>query len=629
MKQQKESLKVCDITPGTLVNWLNTNSGFFGKSPSLIWEALTKFTNAARNNGYNNGLSMSLAQYRQRSDPNLDANQKRLLLEGALASRYPVMLRVPSGYKTVDNEDGRDGHTILAYGLVPDFASNVSGTYQVNDPGVSTVPPNLWRRVVGNSNWKGKWLYGVAAKPVSGSVVLPNTVRIVLHSPGKIYVEGAVSHYKIGYADGVNFTNAFPGATYEYINPNLDFEPGVDNAPVPPPAEDIQVIRIQGRPDEPLDVKVVGTGTGSYTLTIDEEVWRNQNLEKVHTQEKTGTLSPGQLVTASIPSSGYGVPAQSNTPPKITWFLIDGATQEQFTGNYNIVSSVIHPWYPYLLGQKRAFPVGSRLIYYAEDYTPQMTGYHSATAWNAANTQYISSWPNPNGVDNQYSKSGRLNLNQAGIWDGSIDAEDASGNFSRIGINIHVGEYISITQQPISQAKIEGEGFSVSVSVTANPEPTYQWYKNGVPIPGATGQSFSKSGLVPNDFGQYHCVVKQFSGNQLMSEATSLSAQLDIIPANPPVVDRLWPLHLVKGGICKILGSNFGYNKESVRVVVNGRKIPVGKTNGSEIQFRVPSDLGVGNAIASVEVYGISSASQNTRIVPNIGGTILKARRIR
>lgn len=616
-----------DITPGTLLEWLNGNSGFAGKSPMLTWPTLTEFTNAAMINGYNNGKSMSLTHYRQKFSPNLDANQKRVQLEEALASRYPVMLRVPSGHRNVDNERNRDAHTILAYGLVPDFEANISGTYQVNDPGVSSSPQNLWRRAVGNSDWKGKWLFGTAAKPVQGSVVLPNRATIVLHSPGKIFVEGATSHYKIGYSDGVNFTNTFPKATYEFVNPNENFGPGIDNDPEPGAAEDIQVIQIEGRPNEPLNVKVVGTGTGPYTLTIDEKVWRNQNLEEVHSDERAGTLSPGAIVSAAVPASGYGHSPEL-LPPTLRWELVcalpDGTgpwiVRHSGAGNINLVDV------PY----KRGFIIN--IISETFNGLP-LDSNLQVTVTNNHTGATLRAYPRGGNNTTRYWEIGAVS---AGMYTGTITVVDFAGKTASFQAAFNIGWPVKFYKHPGSKIVSDGSSVQLQACARANPPPTFKWFKNGIQITqGASYHSLdgpdmhtghwiacsdlSLGAVNLGDFGQYYAIAYQGSGTPLGTLAQSTSAQLDVIPANPPVVMTLRPKNLIRGGTVRISGDHFGHNKESIRVVINGQKFQVKEVEGDEIKFRVPPTLSIGPASLQVEVYGVVSTNTlNTKVAASI-----------
>lgn len=90
------------------------------------------------------------------------------------------------------------------------------------------------------------------------------------------------------------------------------------------------------------------------------------------------------------------------------------------------------------------------------------------------------------------------------------------------------------TLQPINQSLVVGSAGTFSATATGNPAPTYQWYKNGVAISGATASSYSIAAIVQGDAGSYTCVATSTSEG-VTSPTTSTTAILTVTVA-PPVI---------------------------------------------------------------------------------------------
>jgi len=80
-----------------------------------------------------------------------------------------------------------------------------------------------------------------------------------------------------------------------------------------------------------------------------------------------------------------------------------------------------------------------------------------------------------------------------------------------------------ITGQPSSQTIVVGQSVDFSVVANGVPDPTYQWRKNGVNLPGATGRIYSIPSVVLGDAGSYTVVVSNIAGAVL-----SVAAQLSV-----------------------------------------------------------------------------------------------------
>lgn len=76
-----------------------------------------------------------------------------------------------------------------------------------------------------------------------------------------------------------------------------------------------------------------------------------------------------------------------------------------------------------------------------------------------------------------------------------------------------------ILSQPASQTVAAGSSVTLTVSTAAN-DGTYQWYKNGALIEGATGASYMISPVSTADSGTYYVVVTNSFGSVTSQSAT-------------------------------------------------------------------------------------------------------------
>jgi hypothetical protein len=91
-----------------------------------------------------------------------------------------------------------------------------------------------------------------------------------------------------------------------------------------------------------------------------------------------------------------------------------------------------------------------------------------------------------------------------------------------------------IEEQPASLTLADGSFAGFSVTVRARPAPLYQWYKDGIPIRGATSEQLSYSTVTKDNSGGYSVVVTNPVGSD-----TSTVARLTVTPSSPPFVTRI------------------------------------------------------------------------------------------
>ena len=82
-----------------------------------------------------------------------------------------------------------------------------------------------------------------------------------------------------------------------------------------------------------------------------------------------------------------------------------------------------------------------------------------------------------------------------------------------------------IVAQPLDVAALEGASATFSVEATGEPEPAYQWQKDGVAIGAATSAEFTIAAVVSDDAGSYNVIVSNSEGS-----VTSAAALLEVSP---------------------------------------------------------------------------------------------------
>jgi hypothetical protein len=107
------------------------------------------------------------------------------------------------------------------------------------------------------------------------------------------------------------------------------------------------------------------------------------------------------------------------------------------------------------------------------------------------------------------------------------------GNIEAAEVRVHGYETAQVVAAtpPASQVVLENSPFTFTVVASGTPEFTYQWMKNGVPIPGATGASYTDPSASMEDAGTYTVLVSNGYSE------TTVGAFLGVLrPSEPTVV---------------------------------------------------------------------------------------------
>jgi hypothetical protein len=78
----------------------------------------------------------------------------------------------------------------------------------------------------------------------------------------------------------------------------------------------------------------------------------------------------------------------------------------------------------------------------------------------------------------------------------------------------------SFVREPQSQSALPGSSAGFTAQATGSPEPTYQWTKNGQPVPGWTNATLVLTSLSTNDSGTYAVIATNSAGSVVSRSAT-------------------------------------------------------------------------------------------------------------
>jgi sugar lactone lactonase YvrE len=127
-----------------------------------------------------------------------------------------------------------------------------------------------------------------------------------------------------------------------------------------------------------------------------------------------------------------------------------------------------------------------------------------------------------NGIVVAGATSGTLTLtsiqaNQGGTF--SVTLSNALGVVSTRPFMVNVTAVPVITLQPAGQTLTVGETLRLSVTATGAPEPTYQWYRDGVPLSFGTSSTLIINNIQAGSGGDYTAVVTNSFGSVTSSIA--------------------------------------------------------------------------------------------------------------
>lgn len=114
------------------------------------------------------------------------------------------------------------------------------------------------------------------------------------------------------------------------------------------------------------------------------------------------------------------------------------------------------------------------------------------------------------------------------VWNAAVATTDSSGNLSfdsrghLNGFQVIIYQAPQISQQPDDLTIQPGQQATFSVQASANPEPSFQWFHDGIAIPGATNATLAIPSAAAGDEGDYTVVVSN-PGSSVTSDPATLA----------------------------------------------------------------------------------------------------------
>ena len=169
---------------------------------------------------------------------------------------------------------------------------------------------------------------------------------------------------------------------------------------------------------------------------------------------------------------------------------------------------------------------------------------------------------------------------------------------------------INLWQQPVPQSVASGGRVTLRAGVTGTSAVSYQWYKDGEPIAGATSATLTLSGFGAADAGRYSFTATNASGT-----VTSREAIVDLVGA-PAVVNLSKPIVANEGTPLNLSVTASGDATLTYQWTKNGTPI----ASATEAAFSLPSagiaDSGDYRVIISNGVATITSDAVSVTFLP-------------
>ena len=121
------------------------------------------------------------------------------------------------------------------------------------------------------------------------------------------------------------------------------------------------------------------------------------------------------------------------------------------------------------------------------------------------------------GYDFLYLKMGGMLKVQEGTHEGDLTVKGATKYAPPVPLSFSTD---------LAATKSVATGAALTLTVAAANgfgDYTYQWYKDGAPISGRTGASFSKSAAEAGDAGVYYCVATDKMGDSVTSKTCTVT----------------------------------------------------------------------------------------------------------
>jgi len=285
---------------------------------------------------------------------------------------------------------------------------------------------------------------------------------------------------------------------------------------------------------------------GTYCVTITNSAGSVTSSNAVVTVSAVAPTITTQPISQSIrpgSTAAFSVVASGTAPLSYQWYLngsvISGATTSTFSispvasadaGKYTVVVTNSAGAVTSAAGTLTVNALAPSVSITPPSSLSVFTGSSVSFAIVATGTApftyqwYLNGNAIPNATLTTYTIASAA-LTDSGSYTATVTNSGGTGTSSAVTLTVNaVIISPSITTQPAAQSIIVGNAATLSVSATGTGTLSYQWYKNGIAINGATSTSLTIAATALSDTGSYSVKITNSGGS-----TTSASAQLLVI----------------------------------------------------------------------------------------------------
>jgi hypothetical protein len=289
-----------DVTPAALQEWLiqKWQAAPSGKKSTYITEHndfAENFTEEFTRERFNSALTDTIVTNKTYIASGTPGDNRQRLID-AIQAGDAVKLRVPSGAGGAN----KFGHYVLAYGLVnpTELDSQIANNeILIHDPGHG----NVQTLADYEQNWGSyaSWLDDMSRPRLQiysgtkGNGPLPKTLDISVFSPVDVVLKDPLGR-RVGFDASEGVLNEAPGSQYwvEESYSTLDDGSGIPLSPVWTNNDLVKHLRIENPMSGEYSMEVLGTGNGSFEVTVATDEATQTTMSSF-----AGQISSGERLT--------------------------------------------------------------------------------------------------------------------------------------------------------------------------------------------------------------------------------------------------------------------------------------------------------------------------------------------
>ena len=373
-------------------------------------------------------------------------------------------------------------------------------------------------------------------------------------------------------------------------------------------------------------VNAIGS-VSTISLTQFKVTGQNADIARVVTPPQNQNLVPGQAASLTVSASGAGTLTYQ-------WFKDTFAIPGATNASLPIVSASSADIGSYTVVVRNAFGFetsAAATVSLSSAAAPVFTTQPEAQTVNAGTTLTLtaaaSGAPTPtyqwykdnlaiSGATSATYTVASVTTTNAGSY--KVVATNSQGVATSNSVTISVTTAApAITAQPAPVTVNVADPIALSVTATGIPVPTYQWYKDGLAISGATAASYTVASATTADAGSYTVVVS----NGIGSNATSDAALVTVNVVAPTVSAAPVSATVVYGNSATLIASYTGSQPRTYQWYKDGNAITGATSASYTISSATLAEAGgyhvvvtnsAGNAISTAATITVVFANEST-----------------